>query len=175
MHLFGKITNNCPRMTPGRLFVLLPSRPSNLIVVDCCVASGRCIFHFSFFIVDCCGAGSWPWEGGGVGWTQATGCRTRSLAEGRSFLLTPGADWVTPECAGGGGALGMSGLGGELWRKHASCFSCFSWSTASLTSVREPFLALGGHAHNTKHAVPFQYRIRRWRDRWLGRGCSHFK
>jgi hypothetical protein len=34
----------------------------------------------------------------------------------------------------------------------ASCFSCFSWSIVSLTSVREPFLALalGGGAHITK-------------------------
>ncbi len=66
MHLFGKITNNCSRTTPSRLFALLPSRPSNLIVVDCCVAGGRCIFNCWLLIVVVLAAGHGKAGGGGM-------------------------------------------------------------------------------------------------------------
>ena len=62
----------------------------------------------------------------GGGLTRATGCRTRSLAEGRSFLLTPGADWVTPECAGGGRGIGYEWIGwGVLEEARVVLFMLF--------------------------------------------------
>ena len=50
-------------------------------------------------------------------------------------------------------------LGGELWRRHgaSSCFSYFFVLFVvdrEIDLVRELFLALGGRAHDNKHAVP---------------------
>ena len=71
-------------------------------------------------------------KAGGAGWTRATGCRTRSLAEGRSFLLTTGADRVTPECAGGAGHWvwvdWVGSCGGSTWRRAFHAFRGRSWA-----------------------------------------------
>ena len=162
IQLFGKIPYNCisshgktllylKRCTNSMSSLLAEdtrpalcpsSLPSNQIVVDCCVAGGCCIF---IGICCCCGAGS------------ATGCRTRSCAEGKSFFID---NWSRLSYAAGrrgSRALGMSGLGGELWRKHGrqGAFRAFLWSIVSSTSVRELFLALGGRIFNIELAVPF--------------------
>ena len=89
-----------------------------------------------------------------AGHGKAGGSRINA-SEGNFFFID---DWGgSGDATGqrGGRASGMSGLAGELWRKHGHRRACFLWSIVSATSVRELFLALGGLAHNNKHAVPF--------------------
>jgi len=109
--------------TDDTQLALCPSSlPSNLFSVDCCVAGGCW-----FFIGDYCGGGAGSWDERERNTrTQATGCRTRSCAEGKPFILTTGGDRVTPQGTGGAG-IGDQWIGWEVVEKAraSTCFSCF--------------------------------------------------
>ena len=86
-----------------------------------------------------------------------TGCRTRSLAEGRSFLLTNGTDRVTRQCAGGRG-IGYEWIGLGVLEEACGVVLFMLFVVDCELDLGARAISGSGRrcAHNKKHAVPFQ-------------------